>query len=206
VASEFQPDRLLRTLAAFALGLGVGAHALDEYRGRPLQTRIPDRVLVGMAAASLCAAAGLGVHAAVTTSLWVLLMTAAGVFLVLAYNLEWWGGRLHTDRWFALAWGALPAFVGHWAQGLRAEPAGLLVAAAAYFLSRAQRHLSRPARDLRRRVAALSGEVRYRDGRTEPLTEERLRDPVESALKALAWGLPLLALACSVYRLRSLSP
>ncbi len=200
VSSEFHPDRLVQALVAFALGLGVAAHALDEYRGRPLRTAIPDRVLLALAAGSLAAAAAVAVHAALATTPWVLALAALGVFLVLAYNLEWWDGRFHTDRWFAVAWGAFPAFVGHWAQGLRAEPAGLLVVAAAYGLSRAQRHLSRPARDLRRRVASVSGEVRYRDGRVERLAGEQLREPLEAALRTLSWGLPLLALASLLSR------
>ncbi len=39
-------ERLGAVVAAFALALGVGAHALDELRDRPLGTAIPDRVLV----------------------------------------------------------------------------------------------------------------------------------------------------------------
>lgn len=202
VSSQFHPDRLAQVLAAFALGLGVAAHALDEYRGRPLRTRIPDGVLLALATLSLLAACALAVRAALTTSPWVLLLAAAGVFLVLAYNLEWWGGRLHTDRWFALAWGSFPAFAGHWSQALRVEPAGLVVVAAAYALSRAQRELSRPARTLRRRVASVSGEVRYREGGAEPLTAERLREPLEAALRHLSWALPLLALASVLARAR----
>ena len=38
------------TALAFLLAMGVGAHALDELKGRPLRTRIPDRVLVALAA------------------------------------------------------------------------------------------------------------------------------------------------------------
>ena len=33
-------------------------------------------------------------------------------FLVLAYNLELFGGRFHNDFWFAAAWGAFPALDG----------------------------------------------------------------------------------------------
>lgn len=202
VSSEFHPDRLVQALVAFGLGLGVAAHALDEYRGRPLRTAIPDRVLLVLAAGSLAAAAAVAVHAALATTPWVLAVAALGVFLVLAYNLEWWGGGFHTDRWFAVAWGAFPAFVGQWSHSLRVEPAGLALVLAAYFTSRAQRHLSRPARDLRRRVESVCGELRYTDGRTEPLTARSLRDPLEAALRALSWALPLLALACVLARLR----
>ena len=43
-----------------------------------------------------------------------------GAFLiVLAYNLELFGGRFHTDFWFAVAWGAFPALTGFWVNGAR---------------------------------------------------------------------------------------
>ena len=45
LAPELEADRLLWGLAAFALALGVGAHALDELHGRPLHTAIPRLVL-----------------------------------------------------------------------------------------------------------------------------------------------------------------
>ncbi len=44
----------------------------------------------------------------------------AGAFLVVAYNLELFGGRFHNDLWFALAWGAFPALTGFWVNALRA--------------------------------------------------------------------------------------
>ena len=44
-----------------------------------------------------------------------------GAFLVLAYNLELAGGRFHTDLWFALAWGAFPAFTGYFVMALRID-------------------------------------------------------------------------------------
>src|SRR5207245_10738557 len=56
LAPEWRPLRLGIGLAAFFLALGVGAHALDELRGRPLGTRIPDRVLWALAAVSIAAA------------------------------------------------------------------------------------------------------------------------------------------------------
>jgi len=49
--------RLGAAVAAFGLAVGIGAHALDELRGRPLQTTIPDAVLVGLAGVSIVAAA-----------------------------------------------------------------------------------------------------------------------------------------------------
>ena len=43
LAPHFHTDRMLWTMAAFALGLGVSAHVLDELNGRPLGDRDPER-------------------------------------------------------------------------------------------------------------------------------------------------------------------
>src|SRR5690348_11970144 len=53
--------RLLATLVAFFLAVGISAHALDELRGRPLQTEIPEGVLWTAAIAGLGGAVALGV-------------------------------------------------------------------------------------------------------------------------------------------------
>ena len=52
---------------------------------------------------------------------------ALGTFLVLAYNLELFGGRFHNDIWFAVAWGGFPAFTGYFTNALTVRPAGVLV-------------------------------------------------------------------------------
>src|SRR6202035_4651076 len=53
MAPQLHAARLLAALAAFFLAVGVAAHALDELRGRPLRTRLPDRVLIGLAVCGL---------------------------------------------------------------------------------------------------------------------------------------------------------
>ena len=35
-------------------------------------------------------------------------LVVVGAFLALAYNLELFNGRFHSDLWFALAWGGFP--------------------------------------------------------------------------------------------------
>src|SRR3977135_1955901 len=49
-APHFAGGRLLWALAAFALAVGVAAHALDELHDRPLGTAISDRALIALAA------------------------------------------------------------------------------------------------------------------------------------------------------------
>ena len=113
LAPLWLPSRLGWTLAAFALALGIGAHALDELRGRPLATRIPDRVLWLLAAASIAGAVGIGIAAAIAWWPWLLAFVAFGGFIVVAYNLELFGGVFHSDLWFAVAWGAFPLLTAY---------------------------------------------------------------------------------------------
>ena len=48
LAAEVSWGRLGLTVLAFFLAMGIGAHALDELAGRPLQTTIPGSILVGL--------------------------------------------------------------------------------------------------------------------------------------------------------------
>ena len=105
--------RLGAAVAAFGLAVGIGAHALDELRGHPLRTSIPDGVLVGLAAVSIAVACGIGVVGAIAFEPWLGLLVPVGLFLVVAYNLELLDGRFHSDLWFGLAWGGFPVVCGY---------------------------------------------------------------------------------------------
>ena len=48
----------------------------------------------------------------------------AGAAFVAAYNLELFGGRLHSDLWFAIGWGAFPAFTGYFVNAGEGGAAG----------------------------------------------------------------------------------
>lgn len=201
LAPEVDWSLLGWTLAAFALALGVAAHALDELRGRPLRTRIPSRVLGGLAAGSLASASAIGITVAVDTTLWLLAFVAAGALLVLAYNLELAGGRFHTDLWFGLAWGGFPVLTAYFAQAGRLRWEALLAASFAVLLSLAQRRLSTPVRLVRRRVTAVSGTIELSDGTREPVTAALLIAAPERALQALTAATVALAATLIVLRL-----
>jgi hypothetical protein len=201
VAPHFYGNRLLWTLAAFLLGVGIGAHALDELHGRPLATGISDRVLVALALLSLTGAVAIGVLGAVTVSYWLLAFVVTGTLIAVAYNLELVGGRMHSDLWFALGWGAFPAFTAFWAQAGKFRVEGVLVASACLMLSAAQRRLSTPVRELRRRTESLSGSQQLTNGHIVELDAARIAAPMEGALMACATGLVLLAGAMVVARL-----
>jgi hypothetical protein len=200
-AAEVDLYRLGMSLLGFFLGVGLAAHALDELRGRPLGTSISDRVLQGLAIVSLAGAAAVGVVGIVQVSAWLAAFVVVGAFLVVAYNLELFGGALHSDLWFAIAWGGFPALTGAFAQDGKLEVAGVLIAGACVAISAAQRALSTPVRRLRRRVAAVEGTITLRDGTTEALGADVIRTAPESALKLLALAMPVLATAFVISRL-----
>src|SRR3954471_17787945 len=189
------------TVVGFFLGVGITAHALDELRGRPLRTRIPSSVLWAVALVALAVAVALGVAGAARVTWWLLVCVGFGAFIVLAYNLELFGGRFHDDWWFAAAWGAFPAITAYLAQAGTIRVEAVLVAGGCLLLSVAQRALSTPVRRLRRRNAAVAGQVVLDDGPVEPIDESSLRAAPERALHAMAYALSLLALGLVVARL-----
>jgi hypothetical protein len=203
VAPTLHTRWLVETVIAFFLAMGVAAHALDELRGRPLATRIPDAVLWALAAVGLAGAVALGVDGAREVSPWVWAFIGSGVFLVVAYNLELFGGLVHSDLWFALAWGAFPVLTASFAQTARVEPEALALAAACAAISAAQRVLSTPVRRLRRRVTAVEGTITLRDGDVEDIDAGTLRSAPERALRWMSLAMPLLALGLLVPRLPS---
>jgi hypothetical protein len=200
LAPEWRPARLGAALAAFLLAMGIGAHALDELNGRPLRTSIPDRVLWVLAAASITGAIAIGVAVALVSSLWLLAFVAFGGFIVVAYNLELFGGRFHSDGWFALAWGALPLLATYFAAAERIRTSAVIAAAFAALLSLAQRRLSTPVRFLRRSVTAVAGTLEVQSGDEVPLTRDKLLRAPEEALRALSAAAVALAVALVLLR------
>jgi hypothetical protein len=205
-APHIHADRLLAAFAAFFLAVGVSAHALDELNGRPLGTQLSDRTLIGLAAVGLAGAMAIGVAGIITVSATLLPFVVAGGFAVIAYNLELFGGRFHNDFWFAAAWGAFPALTGWWSNALELGDAGEALAAAGavlgcFALSVAQRRLSTPVRELRRRTESVQGEQRLADGSVRQLDAAGLAAPLDGALRALSVAIPLLAAGLLVARL-----
>ena len=190
IAPSPDPRIVAGALLAFALAVGVSAHAFDELRGRPLRTRIPSRVLVALGAVALALAIGLGLLGAGVLGPPFLVFVGVGGALVLLYAFE--APMVHSDTGFALGWGAFPVVTAAYATG--AHPLPTLVAAlAAALLSLAQRRLSTRARSVRRRATSVMGEVRYADGSRETIDRDSFIAAPEGALRVL-W-LAVLAVA-----------
>ena len=164
------------TTLAFFLAMGVGAHALDELQGRPLQTLIPARVLVTLAVASIAGACAIGIVVALDTSLWLLAFVAFGAIVVVTYNLELLGGAIHTSAMFAFAWGAFPVLTAYFASARTLRGDAVAAAAFAFLVSYAQRVLSTPVRFARRNAG-----------------DPELARSAEIGLQLIAAALPALA-------------
>jgi hypothetical protein len=190
--------RLAGTLAAFFLGTGVGAHALDEWHDRPLGTNLSNRVLLALGLGGLAGAAVLAVVGSFVISAWVLAWAVIGCLLAAGYSLEL-HHTLHSDLGFALAWGAFPAIVGYWAQAETINPGILLVASAVMLISLAQRSLSKHARFVRRSVASVSIEFEV-GGQSEPWSQNQLLTSWELPLQLLTASIVMLGLALVVLR------
>ena len=146
---------LAGTLLAFTFGLGIGAHALDELHDRPLSTNLSRTTLLILGWGGLAAGGALALAAAFVISPVALVWGALAVSFAAAYALEW-SDWLHSGPGFAVAWGAFPVLVGYWAQTESVSLAAVVVAGAAAVLSLAQRGLSTPARDIRRKASDIT--------------------------------------------------
>jgi hypothetical protein len=204
-ATQIHTDRFVATLAAFFLAVGISAHTLDELNGRPLKTQLSDRALIALATVSLAGAIGIGVAGCIIVSPTLIPFVLAGGFFVVAYNLELFGGRFHTDFWLAFAWAAFPALTSWWVNtlsfaSLKVDVAGVLVAAGCFGLVSVQRILSTPVRRLRRKTVSVSGEQRLEDGTVIPLTVAEISGPLDASLRGLAWAVVVLSIGIVVIR------
>jgi len=191
---------LIILLASFFCGTGIAAHALDELNGHPLKTGFSDKSLKLMAACSLFVAFLLFALASLLTTPWLMIFYVAGAFLVLAYNLEWWDGLIHTDLGFALSWGAFPVIVSYWSQTGYFSLAALGAASATTLLSLAQRSLSTQARFVRRRTSGGSALFHTADNHDVQWDKQKLLSTWEKPLLLLTWSIIILAISLLITR------
>lgn len=201
LAPRVELSRLLYCLLAFFLAVGLSAHALDELHGRPLRTQIPSVVLVAVASLGVLGALVLGIVGIHQVGWLLLPFMCVGPLVLVAYNLELFGGVLHNDVTFALAWGAFPlltAYIGETGHLALAPVIGAIGAAA---LSFAQRSLSTSARFIRRHVTDVDGVLTLSDGEKMKLDKQVLLAPLERTLRSTSWAIILTAAAIAIARL-----
>lgn len=189
MAEQIHWDRVGAILLIYFLALGIGGHALDALGSKgpkPWGGVFSKRSLLALAVVSVMSAYAIGIYYMVlyTPLLWLIAIPEG--FFLLAYNLEWFHGRFHTDAWFGLSWGALPVLAGYVLQTNRVSVASVLVAASMGFLSLVEIKASRPYKAMKREAgqAAASDQMRS----------------LESILKSVSLGIILLGAGLVAWR------
>jgi hypothetical protein len=185
-------DRVAALLVIYFLALGVGAHALDALGSRtrkPWGEIFPRRVLLGLAAASIGIAYAIGIWYIIHHAPLLAVIAVLEGFFLLAYNLEWFGGRFHTDGWFAFSWGALPVLAGYVLQTNSVSAPAVVVAAAMALLSLVEIKASRPYKELKRGAGGL-----------DPASTRAHARRYEAILKSISLGVIVLALGLAGLR------
>jgi hypothetical protein len=184
-------DRVAAILLIYFLALGIGAHALDALGSKntkPWGYVLSVNQLRILATSSLLTAYVVGIYYMFrhTPLLWLIAIPEG--FFALAYNLEWFKGRFHTDGWFALSWGSLPVLAGYILQTNQLSLAVLLVAASMGFFSLVEIRASRPYKALKRA---------YTSDRVIDSTQIQM---LEGILKSISLGVILLGIGLAVWR------
>ncbi len=178
-------DRLAALAVVYLLAVGVSAHALDALApNKPWGDAISRRWLLALASTSLALALGIGFYYSVAFAPYLLIVGSAEVFFLFSYNLELFGGRFHTDRWFAFSWGMLPVLAGYVAQTNALSVTSLGAGAFGALTAFAEISASRP----------------YKSQKKLGLRASSDTAKFESILKALVGSHLLLAVTLALYR------
>jgi hypothetical protein len=203
------PDRLILTLVAYFLGLGLSAHALNELHARHWGDALGKRELRIVFAAPLFGALLVGAYGmyvlyrvaqSITFAPLVLLaFIVLETFFLLAYNLEISAEKFHSDLSFAVSWAALPVIISYYVNALAVTPAVILVALASAATAGIEINLSRWCKDWRRRSSLR--EMTFEDGTTLSMTTTQLIAKPEKCLKLIVVAVDLVAVGLILFRL-----
>jgi hypothetical protein len=153
VAPEVSFDRLLATMVAYFLGLGIAAHAFDqlEPRGSHYIQKLTKSELVGLGVIGLAGAVAIGIYYVVTLTPYLLPFIGLSVFFAFAYPLpsRVAAGVFHNNFSFALSWGYLPFLTSYYVNSLAITPEALLIGLPLVLAAWTEIILSRTARKAR---------------------------------------------------------
>ena len=184
-------DRAGALFIVYFLALGIGAHALDALGSggvKPWGKTFSPQQLKILAGVSIGVAYVIGGYYMLRDVPLLWPVAALEGFFVLAYNLEWFNGRFHTDTWFAFSWGCLPVLAGYIMQTNSLSFAALLIAGSMGLFSFVEIKASRPYKDLKRRVS------------TDNAAEQAQLRQLEAILKSVSFAVILLGAGLLTWR------
>jgi hypothetical protein len=156
VSPSFYPNRVILTLLAYFLGLGLSAHALNELHARHWGEALSKReleilFLMPLIGATLIGTYGMAVLYATSGAILAPLVLLAFIFLetyfLFAYNTDLAGGRFRSDLSFAFSWAALPTVISYYVNALTITAVAVLLALAMAATAGIEINLSRWCKD-----------------------------------------------------------
>ena len=202
-------DRLLLTLAAYFLGLGLSAHALNELHARHWGDALTPRELKAIFLAPLIGALTIGGYGAyvlyhssragLTESIALLFFIALETFFLFAYNTGFSNGRFHNDISFAISWAALPFMVSYFVNTASITLSAILMATGLAATAGIEINLSRWCKDFRRKNNL--SELQFEDGTRAELSTYNLIQRPEKALKLIVVAVDLMGVGLVLWRL-----
>ncbi|MCI0558997.1 MAG: hypothetical protein MN733_10915, partial [Nitrososphaera sp.] len=146
-------DRVGSIALIYALALGVSAHAADTIgskKVKPWGNYFSKSQLLAMMIGALAIAYAIGLYYIVLFVPLLAIIAALEGFFLFAYNFEIWGGRFHTDFWFAVSWGFLPTLAGYIMLTNAIDVLPLIVGCITGLVSYLEIKMSRPYKQLKR--------------------------------------------------------
>jgi hypothetical protein len=163
VAPAVNFDRMWELALAYLLAVGVSAHSLDAMGpNKPWGDFLSRRYLLVLAIAALVPALVLGVFLALAYAPLLIPIGVVELFFLVTYNLEFFGGRFHSDSWFAISWGFLPVVAGYVVQTNTIAPVAIAAGLFGFATASVEINASRPYKALRKDPAGRSSEVASR--------------------------------------------
>lgn len=200
--------RLILTLVAYFLGLGISAHALNELHARHWGKELNKGELEILFAVPLVGAILIGFYGmnvlyessgTPLASLVLLSFMALETFFVFAYNTNFSGGRFHSDLAFALSWGALPTIISYYVNALTITLPAVLISSAMAATAGIEINLSRWCKDFRRKSPLIK--MQFADSTELNLNTTGLIARPEKALKLIVVVVDLVACGLILHRL-----
>jgi hypothetical protein len=195
-------DRVGWSLAAYFLGLGLSAHALNEIHARHWGVVLSENELKLLFTLPLIGAISIGVYGMYVlyhttlvrfAPLVLCVFICLEIFFVFAYNTGLYKGRFHGDASFAFSWAALPTLVSYYVNSLEMSVTAVLMALAMAATAGIEINLSRWCKDLRRQKPLT--EMRFEaDTNVKMGTTELIAKP-EKSLKLIVIVVDLLAIS-----------
>ncbi|MBI2866973.1 MAG: hypothetical protein HYX97_01400 [Chloroflexi bacterium] len=200
ISPRFSVTVLLATLAAYFLGLGIGAHFLDQITGMGSRyvRHWSDRALLATGLAGLGGAVAIGVLGAwLVVGPGLLVPVAVQTACAIGYPLApLFKGAFHRDSVFAVSWGSLPFLTSFYAQAGFVTVPAVLFAGALAAVAVAEIRISRLSRGSRR-----IAKEREQTGAAGLDSGQRLYQSADAVLQGLAAATVLLALGLLANRL-----